>query len=166
MKKKQTRVYEKVLVSSVPETNPPITKLSSHEQNYIQDGLQHTSSGWWLASLIFLLLAAPHLWDMLTGWGDGLLLLHTAINTWNSLGKTFTYPVDNTLLPQTLPNLLCQAPSNWHFSSHLHGRLCRGGFWTSQDVSVLSLPLLREGVRWESLPCVYDLESFFSQSIP
>lgn len=65
-KKKQERVYGKVLVSSVPETNPPVTKLSSHEQSYIQGGLQHASSGWWLASLIFLLLAAPHLWDVLT----------------------------------------------------------------------------------------------------
>ena len=44
-KKKQERVYGKVLVSSVPETNPPVTKLSSHEQSYIQGGLQHASSG-------------------------------------------------------------------------------------------------------------------------
>ena len=69
LKNKQKRVYGKVLVSSVPATNPPFSKLSSHEQSYIQGGLQHTSSGWWLASLICLLLVAPHLWDVLTGAG-------------------------------------------------------------------------------------------------
>lgn len=55
-------------VLSSRNQSPPVTKLSSHEQSYIQGGLQHTSSGW-LASPIFLLLAAPHLWDVLTGAG-------------------------------------------------------------------------------------------------
>lgn len=101
------------------------------------------------------------------GRGDRLLLLHTAITTWDSLGKIFTYPLDNTLCPKPSLIYCVRPPLTGHCTSHLHGYLCRGGFWTSQwgFCSFSAFVKGRDEVGELTL-YLRPRELFFPQSIP